>query len=124
MFSSHAFAPYPSRMTLAGSDADDDVALARAIIGRAPGCDAAEAELCRRLAPRIRLYGLKHLRTSAAAEDLMQDVLVMVLTKLREGAVREPEHVASFALGAARQTVIDWQRGGRRRARILEAFPI
>ena len=32
--------------------------------------------------------------------------------------------MASFALGAARQTVIDWQRGGGRRARILEAFPI
>jgi RNA polymerase sigma-70 factor (ECF subfamily) len=124
MFSFQAVAPYPSRMNLAGSGADDDVALARRIIGRAPGCAAAEAELCRRLAPRIRLYGLKHLRTAAAAEDLMQEVLVMVLTKLREGAVREPEHVTSFALGAARQTVIDWQRGGRRRTRILEAFPI
>jgi RNA polymerase sigma-70 factor (ECF subfamily) len=32
--------------------------------------------------------------------------------------------VTSFALGAARQRVLDWQRGGRRRARILEAFPI
>jgi RNA polymerase sigma-70 factor (ECF subfamily) len=112
-------------MSLQVSAAEDEAALARRIIGRVPGRDAAaEAELCRRLAPRIRLYGLKHLRTQAAADDLMQDVLVMLLTKLREGAVREPEHVTSFALGAARQTVMDWQRGGRRRARILEAFPI
>jgi RNA polymerase sigma-70 factor (ECF subfamily) len=112
-------------MSLPAQDADDDAALARRIIGRAPTRDsAAEAELCRRLGPRIRLYGLKHLRNHAAAADLMQEVLVMVLTKLREGAVREPERVASFVLGAARQTVIDWQRGGRRRARILEAFPI
>lgn len=104
---------------------DVDAALARRIVACAPGRDAAaEAELCRRLGPRIRLYGLKHLRSEAAAADLMQDVLVMLLTKLREGAVREPERVASFVLGAARQTVIDWQRGGRRRARILEAFPI
>jgi RNA polymerase sigma-70 factor (ECF subfamily) len=104
---------------------DDDATLARRIIGSAPARDAAaEAELCRRLGPRIRLYGLKHLRSEAAAADLMQDVLVMVLTKLRDGAVREPERVTSFVLGAARQTVVDWRRGGRRRARILEAFPV
>jgi RNA polymerase sigma-70 factor (ECF subfamily) len=54
----------------------------------------------------------------------VQDVLILVLTKLRERAVREPERIASFVLGTARQTVVDWQRGGRRRARILEAFPI
>jgi RNA polymerase sigma-70 factor (ECF subfamily) len=76
------------------------------------------------LGPRIRLYGLKHLRDEAAAADLMQDVLVMVLTKLREGAVREPSQVVSFVLGTARRTVIDWRRGGRRRGRILEAFPL
>ena len=54
----------------------------------------------------------------------MQDVLVMVLQKLREGAVREPERVASFVLGTARQMVIDGRRSGNRRIRILEAFPI
>ncbi len=79
---------------------------------------------CRRLAPRIRLYGLKHLRNEAAAADLMQDVLVMVLQKLREGAVRDPEQVVSFVLGTARQMVIDGRRSGRRRVRILETFPI
>ena len=107
------------------SDADDDAALARRIVEAAPGRDAgAEAELCRRLGPRIRLYGLKHLRNEAAAADLMQDVLIMVLEKLRDGAIREPDRIASFALGAARQTVIDGQRGGRRRERILAAFPV
>jgi RNA polymerase sigma-70 factor, ECF subfamily len=117
--------PYALWMGFDATDTDDDAALARRIIDSMPARDAAaEAELCRRLGPRIRLYGLKHLRSEAAAADLMQDVLVMVLTKLREGAVREPERVASFVLGAARQTVIDWQRGGRRRARILEAYPV
>jgi RNA polymerase sigma-70 factor, ECF subfamily len=112
-------------MSFEGSDAEEDAALARRIAGRAPGRDAAaEAEICRRFGPRIRLYGLKHLRNEAAAADLMQDVLVMVLQKLREGAVREPERLASFMLGTARQTVIDLRRGGRRRARILEAFPV
>ena len=112
-------------MSVSVSDADDDAALARRIIGCAPARDtAAEAALCRRLGPRIRLYGLKHLRNEAAAADLVQDVLVMVLQKLREGAVREPERVASFVLGTARQMVIDARRSGARRGRILEAFPI
>jgi len=117
--------PYAPPMSLVASGADDDAALARRIIGCAPGRDAAaEAEICRRLGPRIRLYGLKHLRQEAAAADLMQDVLVMVLQKLREGAVREPERLASFVLGTARQMVVDRRRSGRRRGRILEAFPV
>jgi RNA polymerase sigma-70 factor (ECF subfamily) len=112
-------------MSLGVSDADDDAVLAQRIIGCAPARDAtAESELCRRLGPRIRLYGLKHLRSEAAALDLMQDVLIMLLDKLREGAVREPSQVASFALGTARQTVIDWRRSGARRSRILEKFPV
>jgi RNA polymerase sigma-70 factor (ECF subfamily) len=112
-------------MALPVSETDDDAALARRIIDCAPERDAAaEAELCRRLGPRIRLYGLKHLRNEAAAADLMQDVLIMLLQKLREGAVREPAQVASFVLGAARRTVIDGRRSGARRARILEAFPV
>ena len=125
MFSREVINPYAPRMGFEATDTDDDAALARRISGRAPERDAAaEAAICRRFGPRIRLYGLKHLRSEAAAADLVQDVLVMVLTKLRDGAVREPERLASFVLGMARQTVIDQQRGGRRRARILEAFPV
>jgi RNA polymerase sigma-70 factor (ECF subfamily) len=125
MFSQKRAISYAPPMGLGASDTDDDAALARRIIDCAPARDAgAEAEICRRLGPRIRLYGLKHLRNEAAAADLMQDVLVMVLQKLRAGAVRDPEQVASFVLGTARQRVIDGRRGGRRRIKILEAFPI
>ena len=127
MFSVAVASPYPVRMSFEVSDAadGDDAALAQRIISRAPGRDkVAEAELCRRLGPRIRLYGLKHLRNEAAAADLMQDVLILLLDKLRGGAVREPSQVVSFVLGAARQTVVDWRRSGARRARILETFPV
>jgi RNA polymerase sigma-70 factor, ECF subfamily len=105
---------------------DDDAALARRIIGCAPERRdaAAEVELCRRLGPRIRLYGRKHLRSEAAAADLMQDVLMVLLDKLREGALREPSQVVSFVLGTARQMVIDWRRSGARRTRILEKYPL
>ena len=89
----------------------------------APGRDAAaEAELCRRFAPRIRLYGLRHLRNEAAAADLVQDVLLMTLQKLRAREVREPERLASFILGTCRQVVIDGRRSGLRRGRLLETF--
>jgi RNA polymerase sigma-70 factor (ECF subfamily) len=102
---------------------DDDAELARRIAAAAPGRDAAaEAELCRRFAPRIRLYGLRHLRSEAAAADLIQDVLLMTLQKLRAREVREPERLASFILGTCRQLVIDGRRSGRRRERILETF--
>jgi RNA polymerase sigma-70 factor (ECF subfamily) len=101
----------------------DDGALARRICAAAPSRDAAaESELCRRFAPRIRLYGLRHLRNEAAAADLIQDVLLMTLQKLRGGALREPDKLASFILGTCRQVVIDSRRGGRRREQILDAF--
>ena len=36
----------------------------------------AETELFRRMAPRIRLYGLRHLRDTYAANDLTQQLMV------------------------------------------------
>lgn len=101
----------------------EDGALARRIFAAAPNRDyAAESELCRRFAPRIRLYGLRHLRNEAAAADLAQDVQLMILQKLRAGALREPDKLASFILGTCRQVVIDSRRNGGRRERILDAF--
>jgi len=97
----------------------DDAELARrAAAGSDP---AAEAELCRRLAPRIRLYGLRHLRDPHAAQDLVQQVLLMTLERLRAGRIRDPEKIASFALGASRMTAIEMRRGARRREALLEA---
>jgi RNA polymerase sigma-70 factor (ECF subfamily) len=101
-------------------DALDDGALARRIAGARGGPDAAaEAELYRRLAPRVRLYGLRHLRDRQAAADLVQQVLLMTLERLRAGEVREPERIASFVLGAARMTAMEMKRGERRREELL-----
>jgi RNA polymerase sigma-70 factor, ECF subfamily len=99
---------------------EDDGALARRIMAEPDS--AAESELCRRFAPRIRLYGLRHLRSEAAAADLMQEVLLMTLQKLRAGAIREPDRLASFVLGTCRQVVVDGRRSGTRRERILDAY--
>lgn len=82
----------------------------------------AEAELCRRMLPRIRLYGLRHLRDAHASEDLAQEVLITTLEALRVGRLRDPEKLASFVLGTCRLTVLDLRRGARRRAHLLEQF--
>src|ERR1019366_7382851 len=82
----------------------------------------AEAELFRRMAPRVRLYGLRHLRDEHASQDLTHQVLITTLEALRAGRLREPEKLASFVLGTCRMTVLDLRRGAQRKIRLLEQF--
>ncbi|HTO88606.1 MAG TPA: sigma-70 family RNA polymerase sigma factor [Thermoanaerobaculia bacterium] len=82
----------------------------------------AEAELFRRMAPRIRLYGLRHLRDAHAADDLTQQVIITTLEALRAGRLREPERLTSFVLGTCRMTVLDLRRGTQRKQRLLDQF--
>jgi RNA polymerase sigma-70 factor (ECF subfamily) len=104
---------------------DDDAALARRIIAAGPARDpAAEALLYASLAPRVRLYGRKHLCDAHRADDLAQDVLLMTFERLGRGEIRESERIASFVLGACRQTVIDWRRGESRRERLLKTYGV
>jgi RNA polymerase sigma-70 factor (ECF subfamily) len=89
----------------------------------APRVDpASEAELYRTLAPRVRLYGRRHLRDDAAAEDLMQQVMMLTIEKLRAGELREPERLESFVFGACRMVTLDIRRGTWRRERLLEKY--
>jgi len=82
----------------------------------------AEAELYRRMAPRIRLYGLRHLRDEQAAQDLTQQVLLTMLEALRAGRLQDPDKLASFVLGTCRMTVLNDRRGTSRRERLLAQF--
>jgi len=101
----------------------DDATLAERVVHAAPGIDReAEAELCRRFAPRVRLYGLRHMRNDAAANDLMQQVMLMVIERLRAGALRESGKLVSFVFGICRMVVLDLQRGHARRERLLETY--
>jgi RNA polymerase sigma-70 factor (ECF subfamily) len=103
----------------------EDAELAKAIAGSAPALDAAaEGEFCRRFAPRVRLYGLRHLRDRHAAADLVQQVLMMTLERLRAGKLREPERLASFVLGTCRRVVLEQFRGTARRGALLEMYGI
>jgi RNA polymerase sigma-70 factor (ECF subfamily) len=110
----------PMTTTIIGATDGD---LARAIAASAGTADAAETELYRRFAPRVRLYGLRHLRDEDAARDLMQQVLLLAIEKLREGAVRDMDMIGSFILGASRMLAINLKRRDRRREALLEAFP-
>jgi RNA polymerase sigma-70 factor (ECF subfamily) len=88
----------------------------------ATGDREAEAELCRRMGPRIRLYGLRHLRSPSAADDLVQQVLMKALEALRSARLREPDKLARFVLGTCRMTVLDLRRNAQRQEAILALF--
>jgi RNA polymerase sigma-70 factor, ECF subfamily len=100
-----------------------DEALARRIAGSQPGStDGEEAELYRRFAPRVRLYGRRHLRNEAAADDLAQDVLLLTIERLRAGEIRRPEEIGSFILGTSRMMAHADRRLARRREALAARF--
>lgn len=77
-----------------------------------------ERELCRKYAGRIRGYGLRHLRDATAAEDLVQHVLVTLLTAVREGRAGDPARLDGWVLVTCRNSVMDMRRGDQRRRRL------
>lgn len=104
---------------------ESDGSLARAVAAGAPGlAEDAESELYRRFAPRVRYYGLRHLRDEDAARDLVQQVMLLAIEKLRAGAIRDADQIGSFILGASRTMTIDLKRRERRRERLRETFGV
>jgi RNA polymerase sigma-70 factor (ECF subfamily) len=100
-----------------------DEALARRIAGGLPGStDAEEAELYRRYAPRVRLYGRRHLHDDAASDDLAQEVLLLTIERLRAGEVRRPDQIGSFILGTSRMMAHSDRRLARRREALAARF--
>jgi RNA polymerase sigma-70 factor (ECF subfamily) len=100
----------------------DDGGLARAIAGPEGGRAAAEAELYRRFAPRVRLYGLRHLRDRNAVDDLVQQVMLVVIERLRAGEVRDADQIGSFILGTSRLIAGNLARTMRRRDALQQRF--
>jgi RNA polymerase sigma-70 factor (ECF subfamily) len=80
-----------------------------------------ETALFARFASRIRLYGLRHLGDADAAEDLVQEVLLTTILKLRAGEIHQLDRLPSFVLGTCRMLASNERRGDRRRAALLEA---
>jgi RNA polymerase sigma-70 factor, ECF subfamily len=80
-----------------------------------------ERSICQRYSNRIRSYGLCHLRDSAAAEDLVQQVLLIVLQALRAGRVEDVDNLDKYVFGTCRNTAMDIRRGNARQRRIADA---
>jgi len=104
----------PASMSMSMGEAD--AALVRAIATGADDAAAAEAELCRRFAPRIRLYGLRHLRDEDRAADLVQAVLLALLEAARAGRIADPERVDRFMLGTSRNVALRMRKTDGRSA--------
>jgi RNA polymerase sigma-70 factor (ECF subfamily) len=105
------------------AEPDPEVTLALRIAGAGAAAVRdieAETGLYRLLAPRVRRYGLRHLRDASAADDLMQQVMLRALDQLRTGRVREPERVVSFIFGSCRTLVLAMRRKESRREALLE----
>ncbi len=92
----------PARMQQDATDSE----LARAIAAGGSDARQAEALLCRRFGPRIRLYGLRHLRDDDRACDLVQAVLLGVLQAARAGRIEDVDKVDRFVLGTCRNTML------------------
>jgi RNA polymerase sigma-70 factor (ECF subfamily) len=99
-----------------------DGAIARAIGDPRADRAAAEEELYRRFAPRVRLYGLRHLPDRDSADDLAQQVMLVVIERLRANEVREPDQIGSFILGTSRMMAGGLRRVDRRREGLLARY--
>jgi len=76
---------------------------------------AAEGELYRRFARRVRLFGLRYLRDGMAADDLAQQVMLIAIERLRAGEIRNPDEIGSFILSTSRMVATGLRRTERRR---------
>lgn len=79
-----------------------------------------ERAICQRYANRIRAYGLCHLREAAAADDLVQQVLLVVLQALREGKVNDVDNLDKYVFGTCRNMAMSVRRGDARQRRIAD----
>lgn len=79
-----------------------------------------ERELCATYAPRVRAFGIRHLRDASAADDLVQLVLLAVLAAQRDGRIEDLAKLGGYVLGTARHMVMDMRRGEARQRRVAE----
>jgi RNA polymerase sigma-70 factor, ECF subfamily len=82
------------------------------------GDRSAEQELVERYSRGISFVIRQLVSDHDAAEDIYQETFRLVLEKIRDGAVREPERLSGFITSIARNLVVEqFRRVSRRRAR-------
>jgi RNA polymerase sigma-70 factor (ECF subfamily) len=76
------------------------------------GDTAAETELVHRFSRRIFVMAVVRIHDRETANELVQDVLVAVIGALRKGQLLDPEKLAAFVHGTARNLINNRLRAG------------
>lgn len=87
--------------------AQQQIKLAERIRTREP---SAEEELVRLFGDRVRFMVLARTRDPEVARDLTQDVMLAVVRALRGDQLRDPERLAAFVYGTARNVINNYLR--------------
>jgi RNA polymerase sigma-70 factor, ECF subfamily len=95
---------------------DGDPAVNADLVTRIFHGDAgAENELCAHFGPGVRQILARRLRDFTLAEDLTQDVMIIVLKRLRSAPLDDPSRLAAFIAQTARNVAFAERRKNRRR---------
>lgn len=86
-----------------------------------PASDIDIASAVQRMRPAIRAFARRRL-SGADADELVQDVTLLLVEALREGRVKELSALGSFTLGLCRNVVRDRARVAQRRAELWERY--
>jgi RNA polymerase sigma-70 factor, ECF subfamily len=84
----------------------------------------AEAELVERYKRVVISIIRREVRDATVADDLYQEIFCIILEKIREGDVREPEKLSGFICGVAKNQVIKHFQRAARRERLTETGEI
>jgi RNA polymerase sigma-70 factor (ECF subfamily) len=76
--------------------------------------ESLEADLMRRYGRGVFVIIHKRVRNRSVAEELSQETFRIVLEKIRQGEVREPERLSGFITGVARNVTNNYVRRGPR----------
>ncbi len=100
--------------------AKDTGELARLAVAVSEGDARAEEEFFRLARERLRLQATRWV-AQEDVEDLVQDALIVVLQRLREGSLTEPAKAMAFAASVARRMAIERHRRSARRRTIADS---
>jgi RNA polymerase sigma-70 factor (ECF subfamily) len=109
----------PSVTDPAQGDASEAATLAARALA---GDRTAEAGLCLRLAPAIRAFARRRLRSAEASNEFQQEVLLTFVEALRKGQLEDPTRVAGFVLGICRNLALDRVRERERRGKLWDLY--
>jgi RNA polymerase sigma-70 factor, ECF subfamily len=94
------------------------VSAAAALVSRVVAGDRqAETELVQRFSGGVLCLLRREVVERAAADDLHQEVFRIAIERIRGGQLREPDKLAAFICGLARNLAIEYFRDRKRRVR-------